>query len=211
MSKRTILIYTLLLLALIIVFPKPDSVFLGIILTLFGFVLLNVYGYSFILPFPEVIKLFIFAGAVSSIGYGWGIMIYCSDGSDSSIFGFIGFLLLAIAVIGWILTIQDWFKHIPSVGLLAESLYTEGIYSLVRHPQVLFSIMLLLGFDFYYWLPSLILTTPIWIIGFIGYAVLEEKIELIPRFGEQYLNYSDITPGILPTKESIKKFLALYR
>jgi protein-S-isoprenylcysteine O-methyltransferase Ste14 len=169
------------------------------------------YGYSYILPFPEELKLVIFAGSFCSIGYGWGTMIHQSEGSGSGIFSIIGFILLSIAVIGWVLNFQDWFKYIPSIGLLAESLYTEGTYSLVRHPQVLFSIILLLGFDFYYWSTSLILTSLLWIIGFIAYAVLEEKIELIPRFGDPYITYCDFTPGIIPSKESTKKFFGQFR
>ena len=73
-----------------------------------------------------------------------------------------------------------------------------------------FSLLLLIGFDLYYWSEALAWTTLLWIIGLVSYAALEEKLELIPRFGEEYLTYCDTTPGIFPNKSSIKRFFESY-
>lgn len=209
--KRNILLSTLILVVLVIAVPKPEDLFAGILISYIGFMFLNMYPFSFKFHLPRIIIFFVTVAAVLGIGYGWGTILHISHGTAPGIITFFGALLLVISCAGWVICLMDWFFNIKSQGLVSESLYTKGMYALIRHPQVFFSLLLLIGFDFYFWSKALTCTTPLWIIGFVSYAALEEKFELVPRFGEEYLTYCDTTPGIFPNKSSISRFLANYK
>lgn len=92
---------------------------------------------------------------------------------------------------------------------VAEKLNTTGIYSLVRHP-------LYLG-NFFMWLGIGMLTGNIWfnVVFFLVYWVYYERIMfaeeqfLRKKFSDEYLNWAERTPAIIPSfknwvKPSIK-------
>lgn len=210
-TKRNILLSALILVALVIAVPKPEKLFVGILVSYIGFMFLNMYPFCFRFHLPGIIIFFVTAAAVLGIGYGWGTILHNSHGTAPGIVTFFGALLLVISCAGWVMCLMDWFVNIKSQGLVSESLYTKGMYALVRHPEVFFSLLLLIGFDLFYWSKALAWTTPLWMIGFVSYAAFEEKLELVPRFGEEYLTYCDTTPGILPNKSSISRFFGNYK
>ena len=209
-TKIIILFGAFVLIALVIALPKQESLFAGILITYIGFIFLNMYPFNQRFHLPAAALPIILFAAVGCIGYGWGSIIYNSHGSPPGIIFFLGALLLLISFTGWVLCLGDWFSKIAAKGLFAESVSTDGVYALVRHPQVLFSLLLLIGIDLYFWSNWLAMTTPLWIIGFVSYAALEEKMELVPRFEDEYLSYCDTTPGIFPNRSSIAVFMKQY-
>lgn len=208
--KRYLLFSTLILIGSMIAVPKPENLFMGILISYIGFMLLNMYPFCFKFHIPKIIIIFVIVFSVLCIGYGWGTIIHNSQGTPPGIVTFFGALVLIISCAGWAMCLMDWIVTIKSHGLVSESLYIKRTYALIRHPQVFFSLLLLIGFDLYYWSEALAWTTLLWIIGLVSYAALEEKLELIPRFGEEYLTYCDTTPGIFPNKSSIKRFFESY-
>jgi protein-S-isoprenylcysteine O-methyltransferase Ste14 len=79
-------------------------------------------------------------------------------------------------------------------------LETSGLYDRVRHPQALALCVLAVGLAPLSGSLPYLATLPIWIGFWTGYTYLEERYELIPAFGEQYLRYRDATPRIVPRR-----------
>ena len=77
-------------------------------------------------------------------------------------------------------------------------LETSGIYDRVRHPQALALCVLAVGLALLSGSLPYLITLPLWIGFWTAYTYLEEKCELIPAFGEQYLRYREQTPRISP-------------
>ena len=210
MSKKVTLLLILVIFSLIVAIPKRESLFDGILITYIGFVFLNGYPFNMKLKIPPVILYLVIVLSVLCIGYGWGTIFYMSQGVPPVVVQIFGIFFLALASVGWTVSIFDWTFRITNTGPRSDSVCSQGMYALVRHPQVSFSIIALIGFDLYYWSAALAWTTPLWIIGFVSYAALEEKLEMLPRFGDEYLKYCDHTPGLLPDKASVSAFFEQY-
>lgn len=83
-------------------------------------------------------------------------------------------------------------------------LETSGIYCRVRHPQALALCVLAAGLALLSGSLAYLVTLPLWIGFWIAYTYLEERYELIPAFGDQYLRYRLETPRIFPRLSSRK-------
>lgn len=206
-SHYSILIVFFVIISLVISVPKIDSLFSGILTAYIGFVFLNIYPFNLKFNFPKGLMYFLLIAAVLCIGYGWGIIVNMSHGVPHGAVIFVGVILILASFTGLILSLVDWSLNIKRKGPAGASVFLNGTFALVRHPQVLFSTLFLVGMDLYFWSAALIWTTPLWIIGFVSYAALEEKMEMVPRFGEKYLNYCEKVPGIVPALSSISSFL----
>jgi protein-S-isoprenylcysteine O-methyltransferase Ste14 len=77
-------------------------------------------------------------------------------------------------------------------------LRTDGIYSHIRHPQALGLCVLALGLGLWSGSIPYLVTLPLWLGFWTAYTYLEEKNELIPAFGDQYLKYRETTPRLIP-------------
>ena len=116
--------------------------------------------------------------------------------------GFTSFpLLLLPAFLSWSLGI--YFELKSHEAIFEETtgqpkLNDSGVYSWVRHPMYLGTLMFCLGFFFI--MPS-ILSLGVWIAFFMFYdkmATYEEK-DLIRILGEEYINYQERVPKWRPT------------
>jgi len=83
---------------------------------------------------------------------------------------------------------------------------TDGTYSLCRHPAV---------FWFVVWVASAVLASrsvtlaaavPVWITAYIGCMFWEEKLCLMGDFGDDYKQYQEVTPMLIPNPASIGRF-----
>ncbi len=200
----------LFILALICSAPVTSNLFIGILVTYCGLTLLNLFPFHTKLHFPELAKTGIMYTALWCIGYGWRAIISNSFYTPPGIASFIGSAILIAAMAGWFLSLIELSIARSSLSNTEGPVRIQGLQKLVRHPQILFSISFLLGLTLYHWSLSLALTAPLWTIGFISYAALEEKYDLVPRYNKEYLDYCESTPGIIPNATSFRGFLDQY-
>jgi len=122
------------------------------------------------------------------------------------------FLCLGICFIGLFIRIHI-VGHTPpntsgrntKAGQVADELNTTGLYSIVRHP-------LYVG-NFFMWLGIAMLTENFWFtIAFVLlYVIYYERIMyaeeqfLIGKFGNEYTDWSKITPAFIPNFKLYKK------
>ena len=79
-----------------------------------------------------------------------------------------------------------------------SGLHVAGIYRRVRHPLALSLILVVAGGALASGSLPLLCTLPAWIAFWIGYTHLEERIDLLPAFGDDYRRYMLDTPRLLP-------------
>ena len=79
----------------------------------------------------------------------------------------------------------------------AEKVVSEGVYSIVRHPQYLGGILAHVGFSFLLSALYSLIVTPIVILSVYFISWKEEK-ELIKEFGKEYEDYKKIVPMLNP-------------
>jgi len=91
-----------------------------------------------------------------------------------------------------------WVGRWRSPARYSLGLHTAGIYAHVRHPQALSLCVLVVGLCLYSGSVPYILTAPLWLAFWTAYTFLEERWELIPTFGAEYLRYCQSTPRLLP-------------
>lgn len=86
-------------------------------------------------------------------------------------------------------------------------LATDGLYSLVRHPQYTGLFIGLFGEGVIHW-PTIFSVGlfPVIVIAYVLLAKREEK-KVIEEFGEEYLQYKRNVPAFLPVKGKWKQFL----
>jgi protein-S-isoprenylcysteine O-methyltransferase Ste14 len=94
----------------------------------------------------------------------------------------------AFIVITW-----GWFLIYRAKG----SLVTTGIYGIIRHPQYLGLILIIIGFNVQWpTFPTLVMG-PILIIMYLRLARVEER-ELAQEFGTAYKAYRKRVPAFMP-------------
>lgn len=87
---------------------------------------------------------------------------------------------------------------------VAESLNTTGIYSIVRHPLYLGNYLMWAGILIYTMNPVLFTVVSLFFWLYYERIMFAEERFLEKKFGEQFLNWSAVTPAFLP---SFKKFV----
>ncbi len=136
--------------------------------------------------YPEVDFLAHDAGHLLEVMFGWGSDPHVGPFHIASyIIIFAGFLLLA----------KSW-------GILYEAqrrgeIAASGPYALVRHPQYLGFIAIMLGFLLQW--PTLLTLAmfPVLLYMYLRLARREER-DAIARFGEEYRRYMERVPAFLP-------------
>lgn len=85
-------------------------------------------------------------------------------------------------------------------------LITNGTYSLVRHPGVIWLFFALMFASFYFESFHLLVASVVWTIVNATYTWIQEKL-IFNRIFKDYDNYTQTTPMIIPNFNSMKKFL----
>lgn len=115
---------------------------------------------------------------VMSLGPAVGLVMWIS----------ILFIGTAFILIGW-----GWLKIYRGKG----SFVTTGLYSIVRHPQYLGLILIIIGFNVQWpTFPTLVMA-PILILMYLRLARIEER-ELTEEFGTAYKVYRKRVPAFMP-------------
>jgi protein-S-isoprenylcysteine O-methyltransferase Ste14 len=113
-----------------------------------------------------------------------------------------GYILLFI---GFGIFIQGWRQLYRAKE--ENRLATDGLYSLVRHPQYTGLFIGLFGEGVIHW-PTIFSVGlfPVIVIAYVLLAKREEK-KVIEEFGEEYLQYKRNVPAFLPAKDNWKQFI----
>ena len=87
-------------------------------------------------------------------------------------------------------------------------LVTDGTYSLVRHPGVIWLFLVFFFLAMYYENSYLLVTAITWTFANTVYVILQEKYILVRLF-PNYEDYIKTTPMVIPSYISIKKFITI--
>lgn len=136
-------------------------------------------------------------GGMVAIGAGWVSLAKLPPHWDSPPLQGIG---AAAALLGSLLYLASASRvgRLRSLRHYSLDLDTGGPYAHVRHPQALALILVGLGLAGLSGSVALLGSLPLWVLCWYGYARLEERLELVPAFGERYLAYSRETPCLVP-------------
>jgi protein-S-isoprenylcysteine O-methyltransferase Ste14 len=100
----------------------------------------------------------------------------------------ITFVGIAFVLIAW-----GWFQIYRAKGRLV----TNSLYSIIRHPQYLGLILIIVGFNIQWPTLPTIIMAPILILMYLRLARVEEN-ELEKEFGDFYKVYRRNVPGFIP-------------
>jgi len=100
---------------------------------------------------------------------------------------------IILIVISFVLIAWGWFQIFRAKGKLV----TNSLYRIIRHPQYLGLILIILGFNIQWPTLPTIIMAPILILMYLRLAKIEER-ELEKEFGEVYKNYLKQVPPFIP-------------
>lgn len=93
-------------------------------------------------------------------------------------------------------------------------LITDGVYSLVRHPQYSGFVLTIIGFLLQWPTIITLIMAPILLIMYTRLSRREEK-KMIEQFGERYLEYKEKVPAFVPrrmiTTSEVTKIIGTFR
>ncbi|MCW4055238.1 MAG: isoprenylcysteine carboxylmethyltransferase family protein [Candidatus Bathyarchaeota archaeon] len=78
-----------------------------------------------------------------------------------------------------------------------DKIVTEGVYSVVRHPQYLGGLLAHVAMSFLLSARFSLIATPV-VIGIVFVISKKEEAELIREFGEKYQDYQEKVPMLIP-------------
>lgn len=104
-----------------------------------------------------------------------------------------------LALVVWSVTIQYTLgKGTPAPKVATQKLVTNGPYALTRNPMTLGALIMYLGIGVWMGSGVVIILTVIVFSGLLTFIYLHETQELSERFGDEYLEYRQRTPFLLP-------------
>ncbi len=83
-----------------------------------------------------------------------------------------------------------------------EKLVTTGTYALVRHPAVVWFILFMVSLFLVTGSKGLLIAIPVWGLLDVVHVVVQEKVYLVPVFGQPYRQYQRNVPMLIPNRES---------
>lgn len=152
---------------------------------------------------------------IGSLIISWAtiLMIIKPFNSDITVYPITTVTFISLSVISFLLLIYTLFFAIPFYNAYVvgakQKLCTVGVYSLCRHPGVLF-----FGF-FYLFLsiglgkPFVLLAGAIFTFVNVMYVYLQDKY-FFPKTFHDYYSYKENTNFLLPSKQSFKKCIRHY-
>jgi protein-S-isoprenylcysteine O-methyltransferase Ste14 len=122
-----------------------------------------------------------------------------------------------ISAAGWALVgicaalfVYSLFVEIPFASAYVQKgmpsrLVTEGTYALCRHPGVLWLAGLLAGVFLASGSLWMLVALPLWTGLDVLYVVLQERLYFLRIFGEEYRDYQQSVPMLVPTSRSVRE------
>jgi len=119
----------------------------------------------------------------------------------------LGWALLAIS---FSLLIYSLFINLPFrktyiITGVGDKLITTGLYALVRHPGVLWFILVMLSLLLISRSGLLLVAAPIFILLDIGLVIIQDKL-FLGRMFAGYADYRRQTPMLVPNRQSLNTF-----
>ena len=151
----------------------------------------------------RVIALF-FSGLLVMAFAALGIGRLCGDWGTVYL-GWLGqilglcLLVSGLALVIWSVNIQYRLgEGTPAPKVATRRLVTAGPYAHSRNPMTLGALLLYLGLGI--WMGSLVVVSLVVLVfsGLLSYIYFHETRELAGRFGQEYLEYKQNTPFLLP-------------
>ncbi len=177
-----------------------------IILGIFGFVFLLIFD---ILSMKEhVVGKYFFGLMGVSLIVASTIKI-CGLGNTPQITEAYKFISLVLAIVFLALLVYSVFIEVGGntyQKAAAPELVTNGTYSLVRHPGVIWLFLTYFFAAIFFGNSYLLHTAFIWTLVNTIYIVLQEKY-VLTRLFKNYGEYIKATPMVIPNFTSIKKFV----
>lgn len=138
--------------------------------------------------------------AVTGMGLhwtGWGVLCLSGPWIRLGPFAWIGAVMClgGLCLYAWSARRVGRWKAPAKYTL---ELRVEGIYRHVRHPQALALCLAAIGLGLVSGSVPFLLSLPLWLAFWFTYTCLEERWELIPAFGDEYLRYRETTPRLFP-------------
>jgi len=174
-----------------------------------GFLLVHIVDIVSIKKIPRIKPIIWVAGSIVFI-YSLVMLSFQSNTLPLPIWSVVvGWVLFASALSIFIysLFINLPFKRTYITAGVNDKLITTGMYSLVRHPGVLFFILVLLALILISRSYLLLIATPIFILLDVVLVMIQDKIFFVRMFND-YNNYKKITPMFLPNRQSINAFFS---
>ena len=169
-------------------------------------------GYSTELPAMNKVGSFKLAAWLASFGLLIGAMVMvCLDTSRLIVpawLTFVGWVFLPLASLMMLYTLvielpfRQTFAGIP----MGTGLVTTGTYALVRHPTVLWYVLILVSLLLATRSSVLLVAMPIWVAMDVAWVLLQEKFSLARNF-PNYAAYAQTTPCLVPNRRSLSNFL----
>ena len=151
----------------------------GLPLTIFLLApLLDVPVFAFGLGESHLLALALDLGGL--IPLGWGVYLVMT-------------VSLTLIAIGMALLAAGWAQVFGA----RHELMTRGVYGIVRHPQYLGLILIVVAFNIQW--PTLVTLAmaPLLIVAYVRQARREDR-ELNARFGDEYVRYAERVPAFIP-------------
>ena len=126
-------------------------------------------------------------------GHFWHILLGIPGPAHSDPFHFLSEILVFV---GLILLALSW--RILYWAQRDRTLATTGPYALIRHPQYVAFIVIMLGFLLQWPTIPTLLMFPV-LVGMYILLAYEEEAEALAQFGEAYDRYVTVTPAFIPS------------
>lgn len=120
-----------------------------------------------------------------------------------------------LAAIFFSLMVYSIFFEIPFSPTYGTSngerrLIISGTYTICRHPGVLWYPFIGVGLFLVFASRLILLAWPIWSLANLACVLIEEKVQLERVFGDQYRAYQRNTPMLIPTSQSLSRFVGQF-
>jgi protein-S-isoprenylcysteine O-methyltransferase Ste14 len=156
----------------------------------------EIMGWPGIVKSRDYTSLFL---AVPQAGLIFSVVMVLYNGMYGVILLVAGFTLMFIGMAFNLMVRRELGKNWVPLSKTTDNqeLITRGIYSKVRHPFYLSILILFLGVAIISWNILGLVFFILFIIGLV-FRIKKEEKELIFKFGQQYTDYMDKTPMLIP-------------
>ncbi|RLC62709.1 MAG: hypothetical protein DRI01_06440 [Chloroflexi bacterium] len=116
-----------------------------------------------------------------------------------------GLLTIALSLLVYSLFLNLPFRKTYITTGVSDKLVTTGLYALVRHPGVIWFVLLMLSLILVSKSSLILIAAPIFILLDIVLVIVQDKILFIRMF-DGYKQYQRETPMLMPNRRSINTF-----
>ena len=156
------------------------------------------------------------AAWIASFGLmGYAMVMVCLNTSRFILPGWLTFAGWGLLPLSSLLMLYTLVLELPFPRTFVGSpsstdMVTTGTYALMRHPTVLWYLLILASALLATRSWVLLVGMPIWLAMDVGWVLLQERFSL-PRNFPDYATYKRTTPFLIPNRRSLTEFLRSFR